>query len=91
MIRLFVRHPVENFDTWKTGYDSAEAVEGRRNGGVLRDGVYVAVDDPHDVTVWHDFGTEDEARAFVASDWLHDVMQRIGVSGEPTIWFTHTA
>jgi hypothetical protein len=82
---------VEDFATWKTGYDSAEALEGRRNGGVRADGVYLAVDDPHDVTVWHDFETEDAARAFVASDWLHDVMREIGVSGEPTIWFTHEA
>ena len=45
------------------------------------------LDDPNDVTVWHDFETAEVARAFVSSDALRNVMQRAGVQGEPQFWF----
>jgi hypothetical protein len=56
--------------------------------GVMGDAAFQLVDDPNDVTVWHDFETPEVARAFVSSDALRNVMQRAGVQGEPQIWFT---
>ena len=56
--------------------------------GVMGDAAFQLVDDPNDVTVWHDFETDEVARAFGASDALRDVMQRAGVRGEPQIWYT---
>jgi hypothetical protein len=59
--------------------------------GVTEDAVFRSVDDPNDVTVWHDFAGTDEARAFVSSEALRNAMQRAGVQGEPEIWFVNQA
>ena len=56
--------------------------------GVMGDAAFQLLDDPNDVTVWHDFETPEVATAFVSSDALRNVMQRAGVQGEPQIWFT---
>ena len=86
MVRLFVRMKVADFHSWREVYD---AFYGERvDMGVLGAAAFQLVDDPNDVTVWHDFETADIARAFVASDALRDVMQRAGVQGEPQFWFT---
>ena len=55
--------------------------------GVKGDAVFQSVDDPNDVTAWHDFDTVEAARAFVSSDELRSAMQKAGVQGEPEIWF----
>ena len=55
------------------------------------DGVFCAVEDSNDVTVFHDFSTVDEARAFAGSPRLREVMSGAGVVGEPDIWFTEQA
>lgn len=89
MIRMFVRHPVADFPTWKQAYDGFD--DERRGMGVKGEGVFQSTDDPNDVTVWHDFDTEEAGRAFVESSRLRDAMSAAGVAGEPTIWFTRRA
>ena len=89
MIRMFVRHPVNDFTVWKRAYDDFDAE--RRGMGVADDAVFQAADDPNDVTVLHDFETLQSARAFVDSPRLREVMAEAGVAGEPTIWFTNRA
>lgn len=86
MIRMFVRHPVADYAVWKEGYDAFD--EERRGMGVKGHAVFQALDDPNDVTVWHDFDTLDSAEAFLGSSRLREVMEAAGVAGEPTIWFT---
>ncbi len=55
MARMIVRHSVKNYRTWRKAYD---AFDGERQGmGVIGDGVYQALYDPNDVTVYHDFKT----------------------------------
>ena len=85
MIRMFVRHPVQDFGNWKQAYDSFG--EERNGMGVRGDAVYQAVDNPNDVTAWHDFENLEAAQAFAASPRLKEVMTDAGVAGEPTIWF----
>jgi hypothetical protein len=89
MIRLFIRHPVEDFATWKGVYDGFD--EERREMGVQGHGVFQVVDDPDDVTVWHDFESLSVARDFTGSARLREVMSEAGVAGEPTVWFTTPA
>jgi len=89
MVRMFVRHPVNDFATWKAAYDDFDA---ERNGmGVTGDAVFQAVDDPNDVTAWHDFESFEQARTFAGSPRLREVMAGAGVAGPPTIWFTSRA
>jgi heme-degrading monooxygenase HmoA len=82
---MLVRHKVEDYGTWRKVYDAFD-VE-RRTMGVIGDSVFQSVDDPNDVTVWHDFESAEEARAFVSSDALRRAMQEAGVQGQPEIWF----
>jgi hypothetical protein len=84
MIRLFVRHRVADYDAWRKVYDEFDAT--RRPMGVIGEAVFQAIDDPKDVTVWHDFETAGEAQAFASSEALRDVMQRAGVEGAPEAW-----
>jgi hypothetical protein len=86
MIRLFVRHAVDDYDAWREVYDEfgPQQVE----NGVIAEAVYQSVDDLNDVTVTHDFASIDTARAFVANPIMRDAMGRAGVTGAPTIWFT---
>lgn len=86
MIRMFIRHDVADYDSWRQGYD---AFDNARSGmGVTSHAVYQSVDDPNDVTVTHDFADADAARAFTSSPELHSVMTNAGVASEPIIWFT---
>jgi hypothetical protein len=86
MIRMFVRHPVADFATWKQAYDDFD-VE-RTGMGVLSDAVFQGAEDPNDVTVFHDFESLEAAEEFVGSDRLREVMEEAGVAGAPTIWYT---
>jgi hypothetical protein len=85
MVRLFVRINVGDYETWRKAYDEFYGTRGAM--GVVGAAAFQSVDDPNDVTVWHDFESADVARAFVSSDALRSVMQQAGVQGEPQIWF----
>jgi hypothetical protein len=85
MVRLFVRIKVADYEAWRKVYDQFYGERGAM--GVMGAAAFQLVDDPNDVTVWHDFETAEVARAFVSSDALRNVMQRAGVQGEPQIWF----
>jgi hypothetical protein len=89
MVRLFVRHPVSNYATWREHYDAFDPE--RRGMGVAADAVYRSVDDPNDVTAWHDFATVEEAKSFASSPRLREVMSEAGVAGEPMLWFVTEA
>jgi hypothetical protein len=86
VVRMFVRHRVTEYPTWRAAYDEFD--QERRGLGVTGDGVYQAVGDPNDVTVWHDFPSPEAAEAFVSSPRLAEVMQQAGVQGQPEIWIT---
>jgi hypothetical protein len=59
--------------------------------GVLGDAFYRSVDDPNDITAWHDFATVEEAKSFASSTRLREVMDEAGVAGAPTVWFVTEA
>ena len=84
MVRLFIRHNVADYQAWRKVYDDFDAQ--RRSMGVTDDCVYQSIDNPNDVTAWHDFETAEEAQAIVGSDELKNAMQGAGVQGEPEIW-----
>ncbi len=86
MIRMFARHRVSDYPTWKRAYDAFDAE--RRGMGVRGHAVFQATDDPNDVTVWHDFDDVEAAKAFAGADRLREVMHEGGVDGEPEFWLT---
>jgi hypothetical protein len=89
MVRMFIHHRVDDYPRWRGSYDAFD--EERRAMGVIDDGVFNGIDDPNDVTVFHDFPTIDEARAFAEAARLREVMGEAGVLGSPEIWFTAPA
>lgn len=89
MVRMFVRHSVNDFAAWKAAYDGFD--EERKSMGVTGQAVFQAVGDPNNVTAWHDFDSIEAAKAFAESPRLREVMQSAGVAGPPSIWFTSPA
>jgi hypothetical protein len=89
MVRLFIRHNVDDYDAWRKTYYEFDAQRGPM--GVRGDAVFWSLDDPNDITVWHDFDSDDAARAVASSQELRDGTQRAGVQGEPQIWFVSEA
>ena len=87
MTTMFIRHNVADYANWKKGYD---AFDSQRNAlGVTAQASYQLDTDPKDVTVTHNFANIEAAKAFAASPELKDAMQKAGVVGEPSIWFTN--
>jgi hypothetical protein len=89
MIRVFLRHIVEDFAQWREAFDGMEPL--RQAGGVQANGIFHALDDPNDVTVWHDFETREKAEAFITSDVFGAALADAGVTGEPIAWLTREA
>jgi hypothetical protein len=89
VIRMFVRHEVTDYPTWRRHYDGFETE--RRTMGVRGAAGYVGADNPNDITVTHDFDALTPAQAFASSPRLREIMAAAGVSGRPTIWFTSPA
>ena len=89
VVRMFVRHRVADYTAWREVYDSID--DERRGMGVTEDAVYRSVVDPNDVTIWHDFSTQEDADSFGSSSQLREAMGRAGVQGDPEVWFATVA
>ena len=84
--RLFVQHKVTDYAAWRKVYDAFDST--RKKLGVTGQSVYRVADEPNNVVVIHDFSSLEKARAFAASPELKEAMEKSGVVGAPTIWFT---
>jgi hypothetical protein len=89
MTRLFVRHNVADYKVWRKAYNEFDAE--RKALGVIGQAVFQSVDDPNDVTVWHDFSTPQSAKDFASNPRLKEAMGKGGVKGTPQIWFVDQA
>lgn len=81
MPTLFVRHRVDDFDTWRQVYDEVEDL--REEFGVLQEAVYQEVGRPDHVLVVHEFDRAEQARRFMVSEKLKQAMDRAGVTEAP--------
>jgi hypothetical protein len=83
MARVFIHHPVADYDTWRPVYDAdapRRAAAGLTDVAVLRD-----ADDPN--LIWI-VGDADPAvvEAFLADPELGKKMQEAGVTAPPQVW-----
>ena len=78
-----IRHRVEDYPKWKEGFDST--AEYKRSHGWKGYRLYAIEGDNNNVLVMEEFETEGQAREFLGSDYLKDVMSSAGVSDEPDI------
>jgi len=86
VVRIFVRHKVQDYAAWRKGYDAFEPT--RVKMAVRGQAIYRDIDDGNDITVWHDFDSLEAAKAFANSNELKSAMKDAGVIGAPTVWFT---
>ena len=77
-----IRHRVEDYPKWKEVFDST--AEYKRSHGWKGYRIY-AIEGDNNVLVMEEFETEDQAREFLGSDYLKDVMSSAGVSDQPVI------
>lgn len=85
-VTLFVKHPVNDYAKWKSGYVSL--VEKRKEWGVQGASVHQEAGDPNMVIVTHKFADLDTAQTFIGADELKKFMQELGVSAPPEVWMT---
>jgi glutathione S-transferase len=84
MIKVIVRHKVENFERWYEAYKSFRALRDRYH--VRADSVFRVLDDPTEVTVTHDFERPEHVKAILESEEIRTALGQAGVVGEPTVW-----
>ena len=84
-IHTHVSHEVENFATWKPGFDAHEAK--RAEYGIKTHGVYQAHDNPNMVTVHTEMPDMAALQGFMADPEVQDTMQKAGVVGRPEMRF----
>ncbi|MFQ5555058.1 MAG: cyclase [Acidimicrobiia bacterium] len=82
MIVAAIRHPVQDYDKWKAGYDAFPPTTG---GGAMFARVNRSVDDPNVVAVVAGFASLDAAKAFLDNPDLKTKMGEAGVIGAPRI------
>ncbi|HYP76036.1 MAG TPA: hypothetical protein VER12_08780 [Polyangiaceae bacterium] len=82
---LIVTHRVENFDRWKTVFDSV--APSKRNYGWKQSNVLSIDGDKNNVMVMEEFGSIEKAKAFAASSELKSAMAKAGVASAPEIHF----
>lgn len=82
-VTAVIQHRVKDYDTWHKAYDGF--ADTQKSGGVTRESVHRASDDPSNVLVIHGFGTLAEAETFLNGSELRDTMQQAGVEGRPRV------
>ncbi len=85
MVLLLARHPVQDVNKFKDGYNTETAKAVRERHGLKNDVVYNTSEDANDVLVVHYFDAVEQAGAFLEDPELGEVMQSVGVAGEPMI------
>ncbi len=85
MAHLSVRHKVSDYAAWKRVFD--EFAPQRRAGGEIDYQIYHVDDDHNNIIVLLEWDSIANAKAFIASDALHEAMANSGVEGEPVVFF----
>jgi len=85
MATVAVRHTVEDFDSWRVGYDEHGTV--RKEHGCLGATVLRGEGNPNEVLVLTQWPSLKEAHAFASDPSLAEAMKRAGVVGAPRIEF----
>lgn len=82
---VLVRHKVEDFETWKAGFDAHSKVRDTSgsHGGLL----FRNAEDPSEVVILLKWEDMEQAHAFIGSDDLRETMGRLGVSDQPDVYF----
>ena len=88
-VRVFVHHEVADYEAWRKVYNSFGPT--RHKMGVTAQAVYRSLENPNEVVVTHDFATQEQAKAFIASEELKSAMQKAGVKETHIVITTRAA
>lgn len=89
MTYVLIRHEVADYDAWKPYFDDDDdrrVEHGQRGYQLFRDS-----ENPNEIVMIGEFDREDDARAFIESEELPEIMAEAGVQGEPEIRFVDLA
>jgi len=86
LAHVLVRHKVENYAKWRPAFDEHDAMR-VAGGQVGTPQVFRSGDDPWEVVILMEWDELERARQFVASPDLREVMEKDGVTDQPTIYF----
>ena len=84
---MIVNHDVEDYATWKHGFDSFPPGK----GGAIFHHVNRGVDNPNNVTVVAGFASREAAEAFRDNPGLSQAMAEAGVIGRPRVEISEEA
>lgn len=85
MATVLIKHTVESYDSWKPAFDEHGST--RMESGSKGYRLFQTTEDPNEVVILFEWDSAENARRFLESSDLHDVMREAGVVGDPEIHF----
>lgn len=85
MAYMYARHTVEDYDAWKSVFDSVSDLReqnGERSYQILRNG-----NGSNELILLFEWDSLENAERYAASPELREAMERAGVIGKPEILF----
>jgi hypothetical protein len=86
LAHVLVRHKVDNYAKWRPVFDEHAATRVAA-GQIGTPQVFRSGDDPWEVVVLMEWDELERARQFVAAPDLSEVMEKAGVTDQPTFFF----
>ncbi len=83
MAKVFIRHKVEDYTTWKKVFDNFLAQ--RRAGGELSYSIGHVANEPNNLCLMFEWDNVENANTFLRSEELRSTMQEAGVIEAPEI------
>jgi heme-degrading monooxygenase HmoA len=78
---------VEDFGRWESSFDREDSIAARKAAGEKSYQIFQTVDDPNNLVLLFEWDNLDNARKFVQSEKLRELMQQAGVIGKPDSYF----
>ena len=85
-----VRHTVEDYAKWRSGFDAHDSTR-RAAGSTGVNHIFRDSGNPNETTTILEWDSLDNARRFVQDPALREVMKEAGVVGQPEIRFLERA
>ena len=85
MVHILVQQEAKEYAQWKEVFEEYAKV--RKEAGSKGSRIFRNEKDPNDIAVLHEWDDMTKARTFFDSGYLHKILERAGLLGEPQIYF----
>lgn len=89
MSYIIAKHKVNDYKTWKKGFDSA--ISFRKAGGEKSFQIFRVENDQNNLVLQFEWDSLKNARKYFESPDLQKAMQQAGVVGKPDVYFLEEA